>query len=36
MFDRELQAFFAVFDQYTIKDLVHNKNDLLRLLKINE
>ncbi len=33
---KALQAFFDVLDQYTIKDLVHNENDLLRLLKINK
>lgn len=33
---KALQAFFEVLDQYTIKDLVYNENDLLQLLNINK
>ena len=32
---KALQAFFEVLDQYTIKDLVINNNELLRLLNLN-
>lgn len=33
---KALQAFFEVLDQYTVKDLVVNDNELLRLLGMRE
>jgi Rrf2 family nitric oxide-sensitive transcriptional repressor len=33
--NEELQAFFQVLDQYTIKDLLHNESYLLRLMNLD-